>query len=913
MSFDAENFGLGVLVGWGSAYALYRARHLIQGAASSVSRGATSVQNSATRSADSRYVNDLIEKADTTHLGGLAVKLSDIVVEPRFIPAPEFALPLDEEVIHNIFRVIPSVHDHPHLHAPYNVETLSIDDLSTGSRALALLGLPGSGRTTALLTIALHSLGTVKFKSPADRIQAKMDSDEAALSEKERSVRVKERILIEQRAKERLANEQGIAFDADADDEQKNAIPLFRRLMPVYVHFADLLTPANEYGPEVDPAEPIVRAVQHNVKRVTASTIPRSLYSRFNKGQILLLVDGFDDLPEFERPRALAWLDAFMDQYSENFVIVAGPVTGFGAITRLGFTPVFMRPWSDLDTGGAVERWADGWSRMGKRGRRGASRPDQAAIDRARANNRALLPLEVTAKAWSSYTGQVELPGYEGWMRSALARLIPGDQPLAAMLPWLAQIAVLQLEEGYVTSARLRALKIGGSEGETTDDSAGKLETSGDDANPSLEALRTEAEGSAARKNKKDGKDEEDTEMKTAQGRLLASLRKSGMLLRYRGDRYQFRHPLIAAYLASLTLKQASDEELYTKLNHPTWKQAAAYTALHTSLDTLVRKRMKAPADVLQNNLMDLARLLAYAPVDAGWRGDVLRNLGNLLVAPNQYPLIRERAAAALLDARDTNTLLIFRRAVRNMNADIRRLACLGMGAVGDVEAIRDLKPLIQDQLMEVQLAAGMALGAVGTEEALETMLIAFTEGSEQVRQAMAEAFAAMPNEGYAILHEAVEDQDMMLRRASVFGLRRIRTTWALIAIYRAFLEDEQWYVRSAAQQAFQEIQYGRAESPTVPYPPLQAIPWLAEWAASRGETMPSGEGAQQMLLRALQEGEPPVRALAAVNLGQLGLANMTKALYNALRDRQDDVRSAAHKGLAHLQLHIGQPFPIPS
>jgi HEAT repeat protein len=384
------------------------------------------------------------------------------------------------------------------------------------------------------------------------------------------------------------------------------------------------------------------------------------------------------------------------------------------------------------------------------------------------------------------------------------------------------------------------------------------------------------------------------------------------MVLRYRGDRYQFRHPLIAAYLASLTLKQASDEELNTKLNHSNWKQAAAYTALHTSLNTLVRKRLAASPDVLQNNLLDLARLLAYAPVDAPWRGDVMRTLGNHLVAPNQYPLIRERAAAALLDTRDNNTLLIFRRAVRNMSPDIRRLACLGMGAVGDVEAIRDLKPLIQDQIMEVQLAAGMALGAVGTEEALETMLIAFTEGSEQVRQAMAEAFAAMPNEGFAILHEAVADEDMMLRRASVFGLRRIRTTWALIAIYRAFLEDEQWYVRSAAQQAFQEIQYGRAESPTTPYPPLQTIPWLAEWAASRGETMPTGEGAQQMLLRALQEGEPHVRALAAVNLGQLGIVNMTKALYNAMRDRQDEVRAAAHKGLAHMQMQVGQPLPTP-
>jgi HEAT repeat protein len=913
MSFDAENFGLGVLVGWGSAYALYRVRHVLKGAATSVSRGATSVQNSATRSADSRYVNDLIETADSTHLGGMAVKLSDIIVEPRFVPAPEFALPDEEEAIHNIFRVIPSVHDHPFLHAPFNIDTLSIDDISTGSRALALLGLPGSGRTTALLTIALHSLGTIKFKPPLDKIQAKLDSDEAALSEKERSVRVKERILIEQRAKERLANEQGLAFDADADEELKNSIPLFRRLMPVYVHFADLLTPANEYGSEVDPAEPIVRAVQYNVKRVTASTIPRSLYSRFNKGQILLLVDGYDDLPEFERPRALAWLDAFMDQYHENFVIVAGPATGFGAITRLGFTPVFMRPWSDLDTGNVVERWAESWTRLGKRGRRAGGRPDQAAIDRAKANNRALLPLEVTAKAWASYTGQVELPGYEGWIRSALSRLIPGDQPLAAMLPWLAQIAVVQLEEGYVTSARLRALRIGGSDSDLQTTAADRGEASGEAADPSLDALRTETSNASPKKGKKGAKDEEDAEMKTAQGRLLASLRKSGMLLRFRGDRYQFRHPLIASYLASLTLKQATDEELNTKLNHPTWKQAASYTALHTSLNTLIRRRLAAHPDVLQNNLLDLARLLAYAPVDAPWRGDVLRTLGNHLVAPNQYPLIRERAAAALLDTRDVNTLLIFRRAVRNMSPDIRRLACLGMGAVGDVEAIRDLKPLIQDQVAEVQLAAGMALGAVGTEEALETMLIAFTEGSEQVRQAMAEAFAAMPNEGYAILHEAVEDQDMMLRRASVFGLRRIRTTWALIAIYRAFLEDEQWYVRSAAQQAFQEIQYGRAESPTAPYPPLQAIPWLAEWAASRGETMPSGEGAQQMMLRALQEGEPQVRALAAVNLGQLGLANMTKALYNALRDRQDDVRSAAHKGLAYMQMQIGQPFPTPS
>lgn len=913
MGFDLENFGFGLLVGWGSAYAVYRARHLMQGAASSVSRGASNVQNSTTRSADSRYVSDLIDRANSTHLGGLNVKLSDVIIEPRFIPAPELAVPMDDaELAHDIFRVIPTIHDHPYLHAPYNVDTLSIDDLSTGNRALALLGLPGSGRTTALLSIALHSLGALKFEPPADKIQAKLDSEEAAMSEKERSVRVKERILIEQRARERLANEQGVAFDAEADEEMRSALPLFRRLMPVYVHFADLLGTSNEFGTEVDPAEPIVRAVQYNVRRVTASTIPRAMYNRFNKGQILLLVDGYDDLPEFERPRALAWLKAFMEQYSQNFVIVASPINGFGTITQMGFTPVFVRPWSDLNASHAVERWADVWSRMdGKRGRRAPARPDDAALERAHANNRALLPVEVTMKLWASYTGKVEMAGYEGWVRSTLTRLIPPDQPLATLLPRLSQIAAVQLEEGYITSARMQALSIGGAEGDTN-----SAEPEPEQPEPSLEALAEEANASTkdAKKKKKGAADtEEDTETRTAQGRLLASLRKCGLLVRYRGDRYQFRHPLLAAYLASLTLKQASAEELTARLNQPAWRQAVAYAALHTPVDKIVRKRMSAAPDVLQNNVVELGRWLAYAPVDAAWRGDVLKTLGNLLVMPNQYPLIRERAAAALLDSRDTNALLVFRRAVRNVNADIRRLSCLGMGALGDPEAIRDLKPLIRDQDMDVQLASGMALGAIGNEEALETMLIAFTEGSEQVRQAMAEAFAAMPEEGYPILAEAVEDQDMMLRRAAIFGLRRIRTTWALIAIYRAFLEDEQWYVRSAAQQAFQEIQYGRAESPTAAYPSPEAIAWLAEWAASRGETMPAGDGAQQMLLRALQEGDPPIRTLAALNLGQLGLANMSKALYSALRDRQDEVRAAAHKSLGELQLQIGQSLPTPA
>ncbi len=400
------------------------------------------------------------------------------------------------------------------------------------------------------------------------------------------------------------------------------------------------------------------------------------------------------------------------------------------------------------------------------------------------------------------------------------------------------------------------------------------------------------------------------SETTSAQGKLLGMLRRSGLLTRHHGDRYQYRHPLLAAYLASLMLKDVAHETLSEKAALPAWRDAIAYAALNRPLNSLVAERMRGTPDLALNRIIEMTRWLSYADVNVAWRGTVLNALGTQLILPSQYPLIRERITAALIDARDKNVVLIFRKAARNADPDVRRLACLGMGAVGDPEALRDLTPLLNDQDSNVQLAAGMALGAIGTDEALQAMISALTNGDEQLRQAMAEALAAMPEEGYPTLYEAVTHEDFLLRRAAIFGLRRLRTTWALVAIYRAFLEDEQWYVRSAAQQAFQELTYGRTESLTSPYPKVEEIEWLQVWAARRGDNLPVGDGANQMLLKALTEGEAPIRTLAALNMGQLGMVDTTRALYSALRDGREEVRTAAHRALADLELQIGVELP---
>nr|MBA3872756.1 hypothetical protein [Anaerolineae bacterium] len=364
MGFDVENFGLGLLAGWATAYGVYRARHLISSAIQSVNQQASSAQGYATQSSDSRYVNNIIRLAQRNHIATTAANLTDILIEPRFLTAPPLAAPLEDVVTHSIFHVVPHTPDMPALQAPYNVQTLSIDELSTGDRALALLATPGSGRTTALMAITLRALGRAQFKKPIDRVQQKLDAEEAALDDKKRAVRIKERVLLEQRAKERLAEERGMTIDSQNDA----SIPLFNRLMPVYVHLSDIRADEATFGKEIDPAEPLVRAVQRQLGRVAASTTPRNLYTRLNNGQALLMIDGYDELAPQEQEAQIEWLKAFISAYRQNFFIITGSPEQHGVLTQeIGLTPVYLRPWSDVDREQAVDNWAAVWSRTGGR------------------------------------------------------------------------------------------------------------------------------------------------------------------------------------------------------------------------------------------------------------------------------------------------------------------------------------------------------------------------------------------------------------------------------------------------------------------------------------------------------------------------------------------------------------------
>jgi hypothetical protein len=400
---------------------------------------------------------------------------------------------------------------------------------------------------------------------------------------------------------------------------------------------------------------------------------------------------------------------------------------------------------------------------------------------RAKTDTRAYSPFHLTLKIWDAYAGQPdEESGYEQWLEGFLKRLVPPKLNTDETRVRLSLAAALQLNEGFITPSTLETLVVNHMLNAAGGPTPQPAALAGPGSQASVEEPADLDEVFAAK-----GVEDENVEMLFAPatqkstetpaaatdqpasapparkeapklggeiGKLLQHMVSAGALVAYPRGRYQFRHAHVADYLASLTLQTATEEQLAEKAFDPAWQDALGYAGLKRPIDAAVNARLSAPSDLIYDNLLAVSRWMPYAGDTAEWRTQALRQLGNVLVAPSQYTLVRERAAAALITTRDKGALKIFRVAARNSNRDVRRLACLGMGALGDPDVIPELAERMGDEVIDVQLAAGMALGAIGTAEALEAMVDGLTSGTERWRDAEA---SAIPDDGYPLLYDA--------------------------------------------------------------------------------------------------------------------------------------------------------------
>ena len=868
------------------------------------------------RTTAGRYINDLITVAETTHLAGRYLDLSKVLVEPRFLGLPPVEEPIQEnEAVQEVFYVIPRMPDMPEIIEPYNLPSFRIHELAVGSRRLVICGTPGSGRTTALMAILLWSIRELQFEESDDPVKKLIEKELESLSDKEREKLEREREERLAAAREEVENllksgelkkpkaitqEEAYrrSLEAETDEEP---LPAFNELLPIFVHAADLRVDATVYGAEIDPAEPLVRALQRQVNTLTARTIPRLIYDRLESNRTLVLIDGYEALPKAEQTRVKAWLRAFTTQYGRNFIIMTGPAKGYGELAELDMTPIFMKPWNRDEKLTYLQKWSNHWENMAERGLETTPITNQQ-VKRANLDTYGLTPAEMTVKIWAAYSQDSSQPGAGAWVDTYLRSQVSGDWE--ALLPLISAAARLQTDLGFVTRQGIEVLFQ-----EQESQQGGVSETA-------LRQIDTEqADGYAPADADEDDLEAED-EAAIERARQLRSLMFDGVLRAHSGGRYRFRHRILSDYLASLSLKDAPTTELVALAQNPRWQRPLMFAVQHTDLTAPAMAKLSQHPDVLRSHQTELARWLAYLPQTEGveWRDELLTQLGNAFVQPDQFIALRERIAAALVASRDPGgALRVFAYGLQSKNPEIRQLSCLGIGAMGhhgrnQIELLEDAL-LDPRETLEVQIAAAHALAALREKSGYYAMEQAMQEGEALVSQAVAEAFAQVPEHGYEFLYRRVKDEQMHTRRSALFGLARIETQWARDLVYETFLDEDEWYVRVVAQEAF--LMEDTGPFGPEPVPAAADVDWIVDWAAQQQIQMPQDKASNQVFSQLLNDAE--MRVLAAVATGQIGAVEAIRTLYSQLDDPELIVREVAYKALVDLQLRMGEPLPDPN
>jgi HEAT repeat protein len=335
----------------------------------------------------------------------------------------------------------------------------------------------------------------------------------------------------------------------------------------------------------------------------------------------------------------------------------------------------------------------------------------------------------------------------------------------------------------------------------------------------------------------------------------------------------------------------------------------------------LIERVLTAPADLLQESLFQAARWIADAQGKEQWMRPILIRLAKLMVDAKAPLALRERAAATLVGTQDKGVSYLLRQAAGSPDPVLRATVVPGLGALatelpgrpGDKGALEALIKVLQDESEEVKTAAIHALTVTRSEAAEEALIHTLLDADPPIRQAAAEAMARMGESGHHILQDALETDDILVRRAALAGLALIDEPWAEEKLDIIQREDAEWLVRSAAE----EILTKRQETSSIEMieqRPSDSLTWLVSWAAGRGEGVPGGPAATAMLQRVLKEAEEELaRAAAARCLGDLGETRFIKPLSATLQDPSRSVREAALFSLATIshawnkRLTIGQ------
>ena len=605
---------------------------------------------------------------------------------------------------------------------------------------------------------------------------------------------------------------------------QKNTPNPSQELFPFFQHVLDwdlILKNPNQ--------DPLVTFKQFFHENFPASVrnkkLSRFLESLLEQNRLLLLLDGYDELPQNHQEIISQFLKQLCVVLPDlRIVVSASPYAATGLI-EMGFTPVGLAAWDQAMRNSLVEKFSTIW--IDQIQNQELDTPLKPVLTNRwlQIQDRYLTPFEVSLLLWGAYSGRLsgrDLPqAIQAWLDQVDPQICPPAAIYAFAFEFIKnEKAAWTYEETSKFLSRFKG-----------------LETEKLEGNNSVDRQKS-------RKVKVNSVD-----------RALDQWIAIGILIEHNNGFIRFCNPLVLGYFASKAIEQTPialpvPAKQYSALRYYTASILGSLPGGESWLSEILQKD-ESP---LFANTFVASRWLHLAPMTSSWRSAVMRKLLNFIHHDGLPFAIRARAAAALINANDPSAPALFTQLLNSDSPIVRQIAIISLGALKQEKSLNQLSKMQTDPDIPVQVSVCLALGTLSSAASIEQLVNSLMQGDEIVRQAAAEALSIKKPDGLEILKQAARYDDLLVRCAVISGLTELDDPEVDNLLENLSTEDAQWMVRKTATEALENKKASR-HGVSANNLQIHEIPWLIKFASKQGQGIPAGEMPIELLLTALTKG----------------------------------------------------------
>lgn len=617
-------------------------------------------------------------------------------------------------------------------------------------------------------------------------------------------------------------------------------------LFPIFIHISDV-HPLERAADE--PVDALVKAVLYSAPRAGPQS-SQFICTCLEANSAILLLDGLDELSPAELELAVDFLSALLSKYPDLRLMTAAAQQSGRHLLSAGIQPIALAGWSRQEAQDFLHKWTALWNAAlrEKKDSRPAFLLDDLLLS-SWLNDSPVFhsPSEWTMKIWAACSGDLEGNSIRDAIQAYLKR-------------HLAQIPIDGLTSVCGEMIARRRSTLPAAEFEKLLSTASTFNHGG-----------------------------------TAIDHLLAA----GILREHGGNRLSFASPWLTGYLASrMELNPA-----HLQPGDFSWSAFIARAGF-----SLAQQKQPWLADYLQDDraplhasLSQASAWLRYIPLNHEHKTMIMRSLQRVIQREETSFSVRLSLLANIATCNDPAVPLLFRQWLTLDSPRMRQLAVLGLGASQDKKSLSEIVLRLEDAAPEVRYAACYALSAPGSQNARDELLEALNSGDETIKQVAAEILAAQDSAGHEALKTAARSEDLLIRRASVYGLSLISEPWVDPLLEKIASEDIHWVVRNAAAQAREDM---KGPIPTIPASgqKYSNSAWLIEFAARSGQSVSIQESPVPLLLQAIRSGKIEEQISALWMMRDHPDPQLIAEAVNFLQHANLDLRETAHYVLWQMQ-----------